>query len=324
MKCEMKECVLEYLKGDSQDPEIEKHLEQCEQCQALMEGYLAKETAIHLPKAEWINGNLKEQVENYNKGSIRIVVFTIVGLILGLFSYKYYGTDFLPLKIVLGIPYKINEMIHTALHDHSRIYLTEMIHGRFNEFFPQAFFASVFAEYVISSLIGGAIYGSVGFFTGDKRIFTLTKYLRFAAVWALIILISIGGAFFVNHLAVEKNQKFEDISGFMIHYDSGSTGYYSGDSGERGDSFKALEQAFFADGKVKEIDRKRDMENEEIIEFYYGYRDWHSRYMAAYINLEEGYLVSDTGRIFSMSDEFCKRVIAYQKREGQSDAEITD
>ncbi|MBR0598160.1 hypothetical protein [Sinanaerobacter chloroacetimidivorans] len=322
MKCEMKEYVLEYLKGDSHDLEIEKHLEHCEQCQALMEGYLAKEDAINLPEAECITGNLKERVENYDKGTKRIVVFTIVGLILGWFSYKYYITDFLPLKIVIGIPYKISEMIHVTFHDHSFIYLTQYTLGQLNEFFPQAHFASFFAEYGISSLIGGAIYGSLGFFTGDKRIFTLTKYLKFAAVWAIIISLAVGGTFLANHAAVEKNQKFEDVSGFFLNYESGGEGFYDDDTGEREDFFKALEEAFYADGQITETNRQRNAVNEELIEFVFG--PWYTRYMAALINLQEGYLVSDTGRVYSMSDEFCQMVIVWQKKEEEKNARIAD
>ena len=323
MKCEMKERVLEYLKGDSHDLEIEKHLEHCEQCQALMEGYLAKEEAIKLPEAECINGNLKEQVEHYDKGTRRIVVFTIVGLILGWFSYMYYCTGLLPLKIIIGIPYKINEMIHTTFHNHSLIYLTQDTEGEFNEFFPQAYFVSYIAEYAISSLIGGAIYGSIGFFTGDKRIFTLTKYLKFAAVWTVIISLSVGGTFLANHVAVEKNQNFEDISGFLLHYESGGSGYYSDDIGENGAFFKALKQAFYADGKIRVTDRQGDEENEELIEFFFGHNN--TRYMGAMINLQEGYLVTDTGKIYSMSDEFCQKVITYQKKEEEeANAKVKD
>lgn len=322
MKCEMKERVLKYLKDDSPDLEIETHLEQCEQCQALVEGYLAKEEAIQLPEAECTNGNLKEQVERYDKGSRRILVFTVAGLILGWFSYLYYSTDFLPLKIIIGLPYKINEMIHVTLHNHDFIYLTQSTQGFFDAFFPQAYIASLLAEYGISSLIGGAIYGSIGFFTGDKRIFTLTKYLKFAAVWALILSLSIAGTFVANHIAVEKNQKFEDVSGFFLHHELGGDGYYSEDTGERGAFFKELEQAFYADGKIKELDRQRDPKEEELIEFMYS--RYHTRYMAAMINLQEGYLVSDTGKIYSVSEEFCQMVKGYQEKEAADNAEVTD
>ena len=164
MKCEMKESVLEYLRGENPDLEIEKHLENCEQCQALIEGFLAGEEAIRLPDAECRSGNLKEQVEHYDKGNRRILVFTIVGLIMGWFSYRYYITDLLPLKIVIGIPYKLSEMIHVVFHNHNYAYSVQSSQSLRNEFFPQYYFASIFAEYGISALIGGAVYGSIGFF----------------------------------------------------------------------------------------------------------------------------------------------------------------
>lgn len=323
MKCEWKERVLQYLKGDDQDLEIEKHLEHCEQCQALMEGYLAREEAIKLPEAECTKGNLKEQVEHYDKGTRRILVFTIVGLIMGWFSYMYYGTDFLPLKILIGIPYKMNEMLHTALHNHNLIYLTKHTQGLLNEFFPQAYLVSVIAEYGISSLIGGALYGSLGFFTGDKRIFTLTKYIKFSAVWICIISLSIAGTFLANNIAVEKNQKFEDISGFFLYYESGGSGFYHDSPGASGDCFKSLEQAFYADGKVTEIEnQQRNMEEEELIEFTFG--PYHTRYMAAFINLQEKYLVTDIGKMYPMSDEFCQTVLACQEKEEKENAKISN
>ncbi|WP_027399143.1 hypothetical protein [Anaerovorax odorimutans] len=324
MKCEMRERVLEYLKGGSNDSEIEKHLEHCEQCQALMEGYLTKEAEIKLPEAKCINGNLKEQVEHYDKGTKRIIVFTIVGLIMGWFSYKYYTTDLLPLKIIIGIPYKINEMIHQTLHHHNSIYMANAnvasITKVLDEFFPQAYFVSFIAEFGIASLIGGAIYGSIGFFTGDKRIFTLTRYLKFTAVWVCIISLAFAGTFIANKIAVDKNQTFEDLSGFYINYESGGTGVYKDDTGEGGKFFDSLKKAFYKDGKIaKEENVKRDMDDEEVIEFIFG--SYGQRYMASFINLKEKYLVTDVGNIYKMSDEFCQLVLKYQEEQEEEENE---
>jgi hypothetical protein len=336
----MKDQVLLYLKGESKgtagelgdertcsrelegektcsgalEMEIEKHLEHCEQCQALVEGFLAGEEAIRLPEADWGNANLKESVEHYDIGNKRILVFTIVGLILGWFSYRYYITDFLPLKVILAIPYKVSELLHTALHDHSYIYISESVQGQMDAFFPQSGFASLLAEYGVSSLIGGALYGSIGFFTGDKRIFTLTKFLKFAATWTVIVSVAIGGTFLINQIAVEKNHSFTDVSGFLLHYDHGSDGFYREDTGVRGTLYSELERAFYEDEDIIEIpEQRRDFDGEELIEFYYG--SWHTRSMAAWINPEEKYLVNDNGTIYSMNDTFCRLVGEYKERE---------
>lgn len=329
MRCEMKEQVLSYLKGQARcsesadtehaccgamETEIEKHLEHCEQCQALLEGFLAGEETIRLPEVNSGSVNLKERVEHYDKGTRRILVFTIVGLILGWFSYRYYITDLLPLKILLAIPYKISEVMHTALHDHSYIYLSESVQGQMDAFFPQSRFASLLAEYGAASMIGGALYGSIGFFTGDKRIFTLTKFIKFAAVWAVAISVVMGGTFLINQIAVEKNHSFTDVSGFFLHYEWGGDGYYRDDATERRTFYSDLERAFYQDGEIIELpDQKRDFGGEDLIEFYYG--RWHTRYMAAWVNTKEKYLVSDDGTIYSMSDAFCRLVGEYQERE---------
>lgn len=314
MSCEMKERVLAYLKSDNRDLEIEAHLENCKQCQALMEGYLARDSEIILPQAECENGNLKEQVEHYHKGTRRILVFTLVGLVMGWFSYMYYTTDFLLLKVLIGIPYKLNEMVHTAFHNHSMIYLTEQVDALHDEFFPQASWVSFVAERGISALMGCAIYGSIGFFTGDKRIFTLTKYLKFAAVWICILAITIAGTFFANHMAVEKNQRLEDVSGFLLHYEFGATGFYGDDMGERDSFYLKLKNAFYADQKMvekKSLERKG--QDEELIELVFG--KYHNRYMAAYINLRDQYLVTNTGKIYALNEEFCQLVRQYQEKE---------
>lgn len=350
MRCEMKDQVLLYLKGESKnkagelenektcvrelenektcsreledevtcssalETEIEKHLEHCEQCQALVEGFLAAEEAIRLPEADWGNANLKESVEHYDKGNKRILVFTIVGLILGWFSYRYYITDFLPLKVIIAVPYKVSELLHTALHDHSYIYISEAVQGQMDAFFPQSRVASILAEYGVSSLIGGAFYGSIGFFTGDKKIFTLTKFLKFAAIWTVIVSVGIGGTFLVNQIAVEKNHSFTDVSGFLLHYNWGSDGFYRGDTGVRGMFYSELEQAFCENGEILENpEQRRDFDGEALIEFYYG--SLHTRSMAAWINPKEKYLVNDNGTIYSMNDTFCRLVGEYKVRE---------
>ena len=46
MGCSYKNRVLDYLKGKNEDPDIEKHIENCPECSALVEGYLEKEKEL--------------------------------------------------------------------------------------------------------------------------------------------------------------------------------------------------------------------------------------------------------------------------------------
>ena len=98
-----------------------------------------KEERIQIPRVTYEGKDevLKEQVVHYEKGTRRIVLFTVVGLLLGWFSYCYYGEEFLPLKIILAIPYKCSELLHQSLHGDHGLYLRSWIFAG-DAFFPQA------------------------------------------------------------------------------------------------------------------------------------------------------------------------------------------
>lgn len=66
--------VLEYLRGNTEDPEVEKHLEECGECRALVEGYLEKGKELDIPEAGYggTDEGLKERVVHFEKGTRRI------------------------------------------------------------------------------------------------------------------------------------------------------------------------------------------------------------------------------------------------------------
>ena len=64
MACDYRDRVLEYLRGNTEDPEVEKHLEECGECRALVEGYLEKGKELDIPEAGYggTDEGLKERV----------------------------------------------------------------------------------------------------------------------------------------------------------------------------------------------------------------------------------------------------------------------
>lgn len=243
------------------DEEIEKHIDGCEQCQDLVEGFLAGEQKITLPDAKVTEDNLKKRVEHYDKGRIRIAVFTIVGLIMGFFSMRYTEIDFLPLKLVLAIPYKISEMVHITLHHHQAAGLSM---GMSNEFFPQSIWATFIGEKIVASLAGGAIYGAMAYLTGDKKVFTLSRFIKFCGIWIVIFCATVYASFVVADVAHHKNMTFENIYGFAIEYESGGSGVYQGSK-----DFEKLQEALFSEGKLKLSAKERNPEDEERFEMFY-------------------------------------------------------
>lgn len=263
------------------------------------EEYKGKEEGIAIPRVVY-EGNdttLKEQVVHYEKGTRRIVIFTIVGLLMGWFSYRYYGENFLPLKMVLAIPYKMSELWHQAFH-------TEEIWFQGPRpddlFFPQAPFVSWLAEYGTSALFGGAVYGSLAYFTGDKRIFTLSGYLRFGCVWAAVISVWTAILFGANGWQAGQNNELKNVSGFFIESEWSGSGYYADFQEE---TYERLWNAFYEEGGPKAIQEDvREEEGELPVELRFG--KFLQGAMSARIHPEKGYLVTDRGYVYQMTDAF--------------------
>ena len=158
--CDYRERVLKYLRENTEDPGVERHLEECMECRALVEGYLEKEKELDIPEAgyEGTDEELKERVVHFEKGTRRILVFTLVGFVLGWFSIAYFTDSFLVTKVILAIPYKVSEMLHNLFHSHPYSYYGgNGMFTEFNEFFPGRGLLTFLAERITPVLIGGAV-----------------------------------------------------------------------------------------------------------------------------------------------------------------------
>lgn len=260
-----------------------------------------REDQVEIPKViyEGKDEVLKEQVVHYEKGTRRILLFTVLGLLLGWFSYRYYGEEFFPLKVILAVPYKLSEYLHEALHGEHDLYAGLGIFGR-DAFFPQAPAVSCLAEYGTSALFGGALYGSLAYFTGDKRVFTLSGYVRFGCVWAAVIGIFTGALFGANAWQVEQNNRLEGLSGMFVIRESTGTGYYADYWERRGD---LLRETFYEGAGPEKISADcREPEGEEELDLIFGKEGQGA--MLAQIHPEKGYLVTDRGYVYRMTDAF--------------------
>lgn len=260
-----------------------------------------KQEGIAIPKVSYEGGDkvLKEQVIHYEKGTRRIIIFTVVGLLMGWFGYRYYGETFLPMKMILAVPYKLSEMLHHALHP---AVLGEL--GKADAFFPQAPILSWLAEYGTSALFGGAIYGSLAYFTGDKRIFNLSGYVKFGCAWAALISVWTAGLLGGNAWQVTRNNELKDVTGFFISGEHSGSGYYQGASGETEQIRAAMVDAFYGEEGPEELPASaREPSGEQKLELVFGS---HQGVMDALIHREKGYLVTDQGYVYQMQDEFMK------------------
>lgn len=246
---------------------------------------------------------LKERVFKFKTGSFRIAVFTIVGFIMGVFSRNYVGIAFFPMKLIMAIPYKASEAIYVSVigTDAARLMVNfeERWAFMFTEFFPHSYIATFLAENFTTVLIGGAVYGSLAYFTGDSRVFTLRRFLKFVSVWCGMILIVVGSAYLVNVKAIWDNENLKGDPFFFMRNSAGSGSSISG---------AQIKEFFYSELEVIEIERDWDEELELEITFN------SVRYCACRVNYDKQYLVTEQGKTYHISEEFAQVIREFEEK----------
>lgn len=258
---------------------------------------------IQLPEVvyEGSDNKLLELVSKLKRGTFRIIVFTIVGLILGWFSYMYYSDTFIVTKIILAVPYKISEAIYVSVIGTSNVAAQTVSSSLgLTEFFPGSIIATFLAERITPVLVGGAIYGCLGYFTGDKRVFTLQRFVKFVCVHVVMITVFVAVVYGVNAKAVYDNNHLKDVQNFFLTSKQYSEAVFD----ERADILKEA----FERGLKKDDTIQHDTAAELPIEIIFADQ---TRYMQAKVNVDKHYLVTEDGSTYQVSEEFCGYVKEY-------------
>lgn len=168
-----------------------------------------EDMGVSIPRISYTGEDkrLTERVRKFKVGSFRILVFTLVGMVMGFYSYTYHGDNFLPMKILLAIPYKLSEFLYVHVIGTGAQELWKEIAVlendpvpalRLTEFFPYSGLATRLAEHVTPMLIGGMVYGVLAYLTGDKRVFTMKRLAKFVGLWCMVIALFVAGVYGVN------------------------------------------------------------------------------------------------------------------------------
>lgn len=347
--------VLQFLKGtlpEEQAGQIEEHIEGCQECSALVEGYLAGAEEIAIPRQSFQGeeGKLKEQAVHYEKGTRRIVVFTIVGMIMGWFSKLYVVQEFFPIKLILCVPYKISEILYRTLGGWggSHIY-NEAVYDMWQPdimdmwgMFPFAAIIGGLAEWITPVLIGGAIYGSLAYFTGDKRIFTLTKYLKFAGVWAAVLGLYVGILFGAYPIHLQRLNDLNGINRMRIHTEWGylfldmqeergqarkvpmASADENGDDGNFDELAAIWYDALFVNGQKPEKIEMQYFSQEQEEGEYLIHLETLVDSLPCRVNPEEKYMRTIGGEVYRISDAFAEMMKKYGVKEEEPHAKVVD
>lgn len=270
---------------------------------------MEEEKRIEIPDVVYQGDDkkLKERVSRFKTGSLRIAVFTVVGFVMGAYSHTYVQVSLFPMKLILAIPYKISEAIYTFLigTDGARMMTNrpDEWYWYYTEFFPHSVVATFMAEICTTILIGGAIYGALAYFTGDKRVFTMQRFIKFGAVWCGIILMVVGLAYLVNARAIYDNENLRGEPHFFVHNSRGR-------GSSIGEDAEQLAKEYFY-SELEEADIVRDYERELPLEIYFGYM----RMCVCRVNYERQYLATEQGRTYHISEEFAQIIRQYEEED---------
>ena len=260
---------------------------------------------IFIPKINYGDNDSKllERVIKLKKGSIRIAVFMLVGLIMGWFSYTYTQDTFIITKAILCIPYKISEAIYTSIIGTDAINNDTFFSFWFlNDYFPQSVTATFLAERVTPVFIGMIGYGSLAYFTGDKRVFTLQRFVKFVSIQICVLGVFIAAVYGVNAKAVSDNNQFKDVEEFYLSSEQCSETV-------RGKKAEILVEKFYQELQ-KEENIVRNMEEEIRIGVIAANS---KRWMEAYVHPEQSYIVTHGGVKYRVSKEFTDYVREYEE-----------
>ena len=253
---------------------------------------------------------LKERIHKFKTGSFRIAVFTVVGLFMGFFSSTYTQDSFLPTKIIFSIPYKLTEAIYLSVLGTDGN-LRWPMYPAWTEFFPHSGPATILAENVTTLLIGGAIYGSLAYFTGDKRVFTLQRFLKFAGCGCGAMLLVISAAYGINAKALADNEQLRGEPIFYLTYGDLGNGMFIGGYVRDDESVRILREQLYNGLEPAQV--RRDFENEVMMSLDYNYEKTglFSRVGWYFVNYNDCYLATEQGKTYRISQEFAEVIRIY-------------
>lgn len=249
---------------------------------------------------------LKERIFKFKSGTFRIVIFTIVGLFMGYYSNIYVRDTFFPTKLITAIPYKLTEAVYRLLVPVNTWISAEMKGwDTIGGYFLHSVIADLMAVPLTTTLVGGAVYGSLAYFTGDKRVFTLQRFLKFAGCWCGLLLLVVGMACGIDAKAKADNERFAGDGWFYLHTAEGR-GHLVQEDEEAAGMLKAY---FYSELALADVERDRS--GEVPLGIYY---DNGKRYGVYMINYELQYVVTEQEKVYHISSEFAEAATEYMKK----------
>lgn len=238
------------------------------------------------------------------RGTNRVILFSVAGLIIGLNSHLYEKDTFLITKVVLGLPYKISAAVYQFMIGTNAEDAQNTMALLNTDFFPNSLIATNLAKWVTPMLLAIFIFGSFAYFTGDKEIFTLQRYVRFFYGNMLVLILLVCLVYGVNKKADSDNCALKGIQTFILQSNQMISEEFRGK--EAAELRTSLQQDLREDSDIT-----RDTEQEIQIGLILGRG---TRFADAYVNVQEQYIAVEDGTVYHVGKKFCQYVKEYRQK----------
>lgn len=223
MACSYKEKIGEFLEEKLSKKElknIEKHLENCQECQEEIDKLLNNNITLEPEQLDVEDAVLISKIKARVKGVRRITFYGLLGFIIGLFSRFYTMDDFLLTKAIMALPYKLAEFALGIFFSGnilspwgSKFYHYQGEMG----FFPYHPILDFLATSLTPAIIASFIAVIIGYLFSDKRVFRRKKIVNFLLGWLIVFLLWTGVLYGTYGLTLEKIDNLTGIKGMTVY-----------------------------------------------------------------------------------------------------------
>lgn len=222
MACINREKIKDYLEENLPPKEMEtmeKHLENCGECQEELDKYLDTKLSLEIKPLDVEDEVLIHKIKARIKGMRRITLYGLLGFILGLFSRFYTMDDFLLTKAVMALPYKLAEFALSIFFSGNVLPPGERMSYYYQGemgFFPYHPLLDFLATAVTPAIIASFIGVMIGYFLSDKRVFRRKNIIKFLVTWAIIFLAWTGILYGTYNHALDKIENLAGIKAMTV------------------------------------------------------------------------------------------------------------
>lgn len=223
MACTNKSKIKGFLEEKLPEQEmktIEKHLENCRDCQKELDKLLNDNINLETEQLEVDDAVLISKIKARIKGVRRITLYGLLGFIIGVFSRFYTRDDFLLTKAVMALPYKLAEFALGIFFSKNTLHPWEGMFYRYAGemgFFPYHPILDFVATSLTPAIIASFIAVIIGYLFSDKRIFIRRKIINFLLAWLIVFLVWTGVLYGTYGYTLAKIDSLSGVTGMTIY-----------------------------------------------------------------------------------------------------------